>query len=100
MSDENVTGLFTDADNAREAVDRLLNASFRTDEIGVLMSEKHGTAPVRIKHETEVGTGMAAGSARGGLLGDIIVSVPATGERQGKARSALEAAGAKWIHGA
>jgi hypothetical protein len=39
MMSEHATGLFRDADNARDAVDRPLNASFRADKIGVLISE-------------------------------------------------------------
>ena len=71
MSQELVSGLFEDADHARKAVDQLLDASFRADEIGVLLSQKQGAAPVDVKHETGVSAGVVGGGALGGLLGAI-----------------------------
>lgn len=163
MDQEMVSGLFEDADHARKAVDQLLDASFRADEIGVLLSQKQGAAPVEVKHETGVGAGVVGGGALGGLLGAIgavlvsvgvlpgvglglaaagpltaaasgavggttggglvgaigglgiwkeradlpaelekgrvLISVPASEDRKEAARTALDAAGAAWIHG-
>lgn len=164
MSEQPVTGLFKDADHARAAVEALVNASFRADEISVLMSEKQGAAPVEVEHQTGVAQGAVGGGAVGGLVGAIgatlvslgalpavglglaaagplaaaasgavggttgggvvgavaglgiwkeraelpeelekgriLVSVPATGDRQAAAKAALESADPAWIHGA
>lgn len=79
MAEEYVTGLFRDADAARGAVDRLLNASFRADEIGVLVSEGQGAAPLDVEHQTGVAAGAVAGGALGGVLGAIGAALVSVG---------------------
>lgn len=85
MSNQYITGLFENPDKAQSALDGLLNASFRADEINVLVWEDRAAAPVGVEHQTGVGTGAAAGGALGGLLGAIggalvsIGALPAVG---------------------
>lgn len=84
-AESHVTGIFSDPEAARSAIDALLDQSFRPDEIGVLVREGDDLDKAGVEHRTAVPTGAAAGGTLGAALGAVgatlvsIGTVPAIG---------------------
>lgn len=69
-------GFFSDEHAAAAAVQKLLNADFDSEHVGVLMLDGHkGVTEVPVKHKTAVGTGIAVG----GLLGATAAAIALPG---------------------
>jgi hypothetical protein len=64
-----VTALFRDGEAARTGVDALVQASFPSDTISVLMKERGDEVEIDVRQKTGVPLGITAGGAIGAALG-------------------------------
>lgn len=72
-----VTALFRHGEVARTGVDALVEASFPSDAISVLMKERNEVTPIEVEQKTGMPVGITAGGAIGAALGlTAIVAFP------------------------
>jgi hypothetical protein len=67
-----VFGIYAHRTAAEEAVDRLLEAGFRNEDISVLLQDNVGTKDFAHVKETKAPEGATAGAAAGGVLGGTL----------------------------
>lgn len=70
---ETVVGVFHNSDHAREAIEALKDAGFKSNEIGLLMADQNraGEMARDTGVESHAGSGAATGAVTGGILGGI-----------------------------
>lgn len=66
-----VVGVFTDREQARDAVSALRDAGFTGDDISLLMPDRGDTRGTATDTENEAGKGAATGAVAGGILGGL-----------------------------
>lgn len=64
-----VTALFCHGEAARAGLDALVQASFPSDAISVLMKEHNEVTPIEVEQKTGMPVAMTAGGAIGAVLG-------------------------------
>jgi hypothetical protein len=64
-----VFGIFTDKEEAANAVDRLRSAGFRNTDVAVLVSETPGNKDLGLANATKAPEGAVAGAGSGAILG-------------------------------
>ena len=72
------TGLYTESDSARAAVEGLIESQFPSEEISVLTGDEAGASEAAIEHKSGVAPGAAIGGALGGgagAVGGALVSI-------------------------
>jgi hypothetical protein len=74
-----VTALFRSRMTAEQAVDSLLRAGFRREDVSVLMSETTHGREFGIVTRSKAGEGAAAGAATGGAVGAVLAALAAVG---------------------
>jgi hypothetical protein len=74
-----VFGMYRDRIQAEDAVDRLLPAGFRREDIAVLLADNRGSKDFAHLKGTKAPEGLAAGSITGGILGTVIAWLTAEG---------------------
>ncbi len=74
-----VTALFPTRMSAEMAIDSLLRAGFRREDISMLMSETTHGRQFSIVENDKAGEGAAAGAAAGGAVGAIVAALAAIG---------------------
>jgi hypothetical protein len=79
MDQHYVTALFQDPETAKAGVERLLDASFRADEISVVVADETGRRAAPVRHETGITPGALAGGALGGVLGALGAALVSVG---------------------
>jgi hypothetical protein len=67
-----VYGIFRNRTQAEEAVDRLIAAGFRTEDISVLLPENAGTKDFAAEKNTKAPEGTATGATAGGVVGGTL----------------------------
>jgi len=67
-----VYGIFRNRSQAESAVDRLVAAGFRTEDISVLLPENVGTKDFAHEKHTKAPEGTATGAATGGVVGGTL----------------------------
>ena len=67
-----VVGLFTDQDEASDAIDDLREAGFRDDDIGVAMRDRTETVRTELEDKSSPAEGAAKGALSGGLVGGAL----------------------------
>jgi len=67
-----VCGICRDRTRAEDAVDRLVAAGFRTEDISVLLPENVGTKDFAHEKHTKVPEGTTAGATTGGVVGGTL----------------------------
>jgi hypothetical protein len=96
-----VTALFRHGEAARAGVDALVQASFPSDSISVLMKERSQVTPIEVEQKTGMPVGIALGGAIGAALGltaiaafpGLLAAGPAVTALQGLGAAATGAAG-------
>jgi hypothetical protein len=76
---ELITGTYTDAKKAAQAVEGLIEAQFDAEEISVVVTDTVGVHEVPVEYDTRVAEGAAIGGGLGGALGAIGATLVATG---------------------
>jgi hypothetical protein len=95
-----VTALFKSGEAAKDGVDALIESSFPSDSISVLMKQHREVTPIEVEQKTGVPLGMAAGGAIGAALGlTAVVAFPGL-LAAGPALAALTGAGGGAFAGA
>jgi hypothetical protein len=74
-----VTGIFSDAKAAEQAVRVLIETHFDPEEISIVVSDREGAHEEKVGHQTGVTRGAVAGAALGGVLGALGATLMATG---------------------
>jgi hypothetical protein len=74
-----VTGIFSDAEAAEQAVRDLIESHFNPEDISILVTDREGTHKEEVEHDTGVAEGATGGAAIGGVLGAIGGTLVATG---------------------
>jgi len=74
-----VTGIFSDARAAEQAVQELIESHFSSDEISIVVTDREGKHAEQVEHDTGVAEGAVGGVALGGLLGTAGATLVATG---------------------
>ena len=69
---QTVVGLFKDVPDARRAIERLKEAGFRDDKIGVAMRDRTQQEEVRADTGTKAAQGAASGAVGGGIVGGLL----------------------------
>jgi hypothetical protein len=100
-----VTGLFQQGEAARKAVDDLVQASFPSDSISVLLYERQEATEIEVEQKTGVPIGMTAGGVLGAALGltavaafpGLLAAGPALAALNGLGVAATGAAGGSFI---
>lgn len=95
-----VTALFRQGEAARRGVDELVEASFPSDAISVLMKERAEETEIDVRQKTGVPVGIGAGSAIGAALGLTAVAAFPGLLAAGPALAALMGAGGGAFAGA
>lgn len=67
-----IVALFKDVPDARRAIDRLKEAGFRDDKIGVAMRDRTQQEEVRADTGTKAAQGAASGAVGGGIVGGVL----------------------------
>src|SRR5690242_4339095 len=67
-----VYGIYRNRDQAENAVDRLVAAGFRTEDISVLLPENVGTKDFAHEKHTKAPEGTATGATAGGVVGGTL----------------------------
>jgi hypothetical protein len=67
-----VYGIFHNRSQAENAVDQLIAAGFRTEDISVLLAENVGTKDFAHEKHTKAPEGTATGAAAGGVVGGTL----------------------------
>jgi hypothetical protein len=67
-----VVGLFKDVPDARRAIDRLKEAGFPDDKIGVAMRDRAQQEEMRADTGTKAAQGAASGAVGGGIVGGVL----------------------------
>jgi hypothetical protein len=67
-----VYGMYRDRSHAGEAIDRLLAAGFRNEDIAVLLSDNRGTKDFAHEKNTKAPEGTTAGALTGGAIGGTV----------------------------
>src|SRR5690242_8317238 len=67
-----VYGIYRNRDQAENAVDRLVAAGFRTEDISVLLPENVGTKDFAAEKHTKAPEGTATGATAGGVVGGTL----------------------------
>jgi len=67
-----VYGIFRSRDQAENAVDRLVAAGFRTEDISVLLPENVGTKDFAHEKNTKAPEGTTTGAVTGGIVGGTL----------------------------
>src|SRR5690242_2895706 len=67
-----VYGIYRNRDQAENAVDRLVAAGFRTEDISVLLPENVGTKDFAHEKGTKLPEGTATGATAGGVVGGTL----------------------------
>lgn len=104
-----VYGIFRNRNQAENAVDRLIAAGFRTEDISVLLPENVGTKDFAHEKHTKAPEGTATGVAAGGVVGGTLgllagvgaLAIPGLGPfiAAGPIMAALAGAGAGGVVG-
>jgi len=100
-----VTALFRHGEAAREGVDALIEASFPSDSISVLMKEHSEVTQIDVEQKTGAPVGMTVGGAIGAALGltavvalpGLLAAGPVLAALQGMSAVATGAAGGSFI---
>ena len=95
-----VTALFHRGEAAKASVDALIESSFPSDAISVLMKERDETTAIAVEQKTGVPIGIAAGGAIGAALGLSAVAAFPGLLAAGPALAALTGAGGGAFAGA
>jgi hypothetical protein len=74
-----VTGIFSDATAAENAVGLLVDGHFNPEEISIVVSDREGSHEEPVEWDTGVAEGAVGGAALGGVLGAIGGTLVATG---------------------
>lgn len=74
-----VSGIFSRADAAEQAVRDLVDAHFRSADISIAVTDRAGTHAEAVEHDTGVAEGAVGGAAIGGLLGLLGATLVSTG---------------------
>jgi len=74
-----VSGIFSEADAAEDAVRRLVDGHFNPEEISVVVSDREGSHRESVEWDTGVAEGAVGGVALGGLLGALGGTLVGTG---------------------
>ncbi len=74
-----VTGIFSEANSAEDAVRRLIDGHFNPKEISIVVSDREGSHEEPVEWDTGVAEGAVGGAALGGLLGALGGTLVATG---------------------
>src|SRR5437764_7365894 len=67
-----VYGIFRSRDQAENAVDRLIAAGFRTEDVSVLLPENVGTKDFAHEKNTKAPEGATTGAVTGGIVGGTL----------------------------
>lgn len=67
-----VCGIYRDRTSAEAAVDRLIAAGFRSEDISVLLSENVGTKDFAHEKHTKLPEGTTTGATTGGVIGGTL----------------------------
>jgi Heat induced stress protein YflT domain len=67
-----VFGIYRNRSQAESAVDQLIEAGFRTEDISVLLAENVGTKDFAHEKHTKAPEGTATGAAAGGVVGGTL----------------------------
>jgi hypothetical protein len=67
-----VFGIFRDQEGAELAVDSLLSAGFRNEDLSVLMQDNVGTKDFALRKETKAPEGATTGAVAGGVIGGTL----------------------------
>jgi hypothetical protein len=67
-----VYGIFRDLSHVEEAVDRMIAAGFRNEDISVLFPENEGTKDFAHRKNTKAPEGTATGATAGGAIGGTL----------------------------
>ena len=67
-----VFGIYASRENAENAVDRLIAASFRKEDISVLMQDNVGTKDLGHEKHTKAPEGATTGAVAGGVIGGAL----------------------------
>src|SRR5436190_23348664 len=99
-----VYGIFRNRAQAENAVDRMVAAGFRTEDISVLLPENVGTKDFAHEKHTKMPEGTATGATAGGVVGGTLgllagigaLAIPGLGPfiAAGRIRGVLAGAGA------
>jgi hypothetical protein len=100
-----VTAICRQGETAKRAVEELVEASFPTDDVSVILLERDRVTPIEVGQKTGVPIGMAAGGALGAALGltaivafpGLLAAGPALALLNGAAATATTAAGGSLI---
>jgi hypothetical protein len=74
-----VTGIFSDAQAAEQAVHELVQHDFEPKEISIVVTDREGRHEEWVEHDTGVAEGAVSGVAFGSLVGAIGGTLVATG---------------------
>lgn len=74
-----VTGIFKTRGEAAVAVDRLMSAGYKSDDISVLMSDQTKTKEFAMETGTQATKGAGIGGAVGGTVGATLAAIAAVG---------------------
>lgn len=74
MASKNISvfGIFTSRENAENAVDRLVAAGFRQEDISVLLQDNVGTKDFAHEKHTKAPEGATTGAVAGGVIGGAL----------------------------
>src|SRR5271165_6336641 len=67
-----VFGIFTSRTQAEQAIDALMSAGFRSDDISVLAPDQHTTKELATEKNTKAPEGATAGATTGGVVGGTL----------------------------
>ena len=67
-----VFGIYRDEVHAAAAIDSLLQAGFRSEDVSVLLPDNEGTKDFAHEKHTKVPEGTAGGTVAGGVIGGVI----------------------------
>ena len=102
---QRVTAICRRGEAARKAVEELVEASFPSNDISVILLERDQATPIEVEQKTGVPAGMAAGGVIGAALGltaiaafpGLLAAGPAVALLDGLAATATSAAGGSLI---